>query len=155
MLVEESYSDIIALLPYRAPFLFVDSLEKVTEEGVIGHYIFHPDADYYRGHFKDQPVTPGVLLTECMAQIGLVCLGLYLLKDHWATLKKNNSLLLGFSESQVHFLLPVWPGEKVRVESEKVYFRFNKLKCKVRMYNQNNELVSYGELSGMIQHKGT
>jgi len=80
-----------------------------------------------------------------MAQIGLVCLGIFLLKD-----LKESDVLVAFSESHVEFLKSVSPGETVRVISEKVYFRFNKLKCKVKMYNSDDELVCRGELSGML-----
>ncbi len=69
---------IVELLPYDHPFLFVDELTAINENGSEGHYTFREDEYFYRGHFKDRPVTPGVILTECMAQIGLVCLGIYL-----------------------------------------------------------------------------
>jgi 3-hydroxyacyl-[acyl-carrier-protein] dehydratase len=50
----------------------------------------------------------------------------------------------------VDFYLPVLPNEKVTVISEKEYFRFNKLKCRVKMINSKNELVCRGTISGMI-----
>ena len=68
--------EIIALLPYQEPFLFVDELTTISSEGVTGNYTFKKDAYFYKGHFKNNPITPGVILTECMAQIGLVCLGI-------------------------------------------------------------------------------
>ena len=74
-------SEIINKLPYQKPFLFVDGIDTISEDGVTGHYKFKKDETFYKGHFKDNPITPGVILTECMAQIGLVCLGIYLLKD--------------------------------------------------------------------------
>jgi 3-hydroxyacyl-[acyl-carrier-protein] dehydratase len=49
------------------------------------------------------------------------------------------------------FYLPVLPGEKVIVHSEKEVFRFNKLKCKVKMLNKNGELVARGVISGMFK----
>ena len=49
------------------------------------------------------------------------------------------------------FYLPVFPNEKVTVISEKEVFRFNKLKCKVKMLNEKDELVARGNISGMIQ----
>ena len=136
---------IIDKLPYSKPFLFVDNLFSVNENGVEGTYSFKRDEYFYEGHFAGHPVTPGVILTECMAQIGLVCLGIFLLKD-----LKESDVLVAFSESHVEFLKSVSPGETVRVISEKVYFRFNKLKCKVKMYNSDDELVCRGELSGML-----
>ncbi len=142
-----SHNDIIAQLPYTRPFLFVDGLSQLDENGVTGHYTFSGDSDFYRGHFKENPVTPGVILTECCAQIGLVCLGLYILQ-HQDTLKE---VQVALSSSEMEFLLPVLPNETVTVSSEKVYFRFNKLKCKVKMHNEKGKLICKGTLSGMLK----
>ena len=141
-----SFQSIIDLLPYSEPFLFVDELEEVTENGILGTYTFRKDADFYRGHFKNNPVTPGVILTECMAQIGVVCLGIFLLKN-----EELQNYGVALSNASVDYYLPVLPGEKVKVVSEKLYFRFNKLKCKVQMFNAEEKLVCRGEISGMIK----
>lgn len=146
---KDSYQWILDRLPYAKPFLFVDDILKVDEHGVEGTYKFTPDAAFYQGHFKEYPVTPGVLLTECCAQIGLVCLGIFLLGDTGNL--KNVSI--GMSSSQMDFLVPVFPGERVRVISQLDYFRFQKLKCNVKMYNEENELVCKGTLAGMIGTK--
>lgn len=138
--------EIFDLLPYAEPFLFVDDLENITENGISGTYTFQADADFYRGHFKDNPVTPGVILTECMAQIGVVCLGIFLMKD-----ENLSNYQVALSSTDVDFFLPVFPGEKVRVTSEKIYFRFQKLKCKVQMHNEEGKLVCKGEISGMLK----
>lgn len=134
---------ILSKLPYQKPFLFVDELLNVDEDGAKGTFTFDEKLDFYKGHFKNNPITPGVILIETMAQIGLVCLGIYL------TLKEDVSQI-AFSSSEVEFLKPVYPNEKVTVISEKVYFRFGKLKCKVRMMNSKNEEVCIGTLSGII-----
>ncbi|WP_165731443.1 3-hydroxyacyl-ACP dehydratase FabZ family protein [Polaribacter sp. 20A6] len=140
--------EIIKNLPYTKPFLFVDELTEISENGVVGNYTFNEKAFFYEGHFKGNPITPGVILTETMAQIGVVCLGIYLLKDKISSEEKNTQIAL--TSNQVDFYLPVLPNEKVTVISEKEYFRFNKLKCKVRMMNDKNELVCRGTISGMI-----
>ncbi|MFC4635851.1 3-hydroxyacyl-ACP dehydratase FabZ family protein [Dokdonia ponticola] len=139
--------EIIAQLPYTEPFLFVDEIEEVSETHIKGSYTFKEDAYFYKGHFKNHPVTPGVILTECMAQIGLVSLGMYLLKDK----EPLENLKVAFTSANVSFLKPVYPNEKVTVLSEVSYFRFQKLKCHVKLYNQENEVVSQGELAGMFQ----
>lgn len=141
-------NEIIALLPYQEPFLFVDELTELSSEGITGNYTFKKDAYFYEGHFKNHPVTPGVILTECMAQIGVVCLGIYVLKDQ---LLDENKLQIALTSSAVDFYLPVYPGEQVTVVSEKDVFRFNKLKCKVKMLNSKNELVCRGKISGMLK----
>lgn len=139
---------IISLLPYQEPFLFVDQITNVSDTSITGNYTFKKEADFYKGHFKDNPITPGVILTECMAQIGVVCLGVFLMKDEISESDKPQIALTG---SQVDFFLPVLPGEKVTVVSEKQVFRFNKLKCKVQLFNEKNELVCRGQISGMLK----
>ena len=75
--------EIISKLPYSKPFLFVDELLHVDQNGVEGNYTFNENLDFYKGHFNNNPVTPGVMLTEVMAQIGVVCLGIYLLNEKY------------------------------------------------------------------------
>ncbi|MFT4533412.1 MAG: 3-hydroxyacyl-[acyl-carrier-protein] dehydratase [Saprospiraceae bacterium] len=143
-----SYAYILKSLPYSEPFLFVDEIIEVTELGVIGSYTYAADSDFYRGHFKDNPVTPGVILTETMAQIGLVCLGINLIKQREENV---DNFQIAMTSNEVEYLLPVYPNEKVIVKSEKVYFRFGKLKCKVVMRNADNEVVCQGTIAGMIK----
>ena len=139
---------IIQLLPYQAPFLFVEELTYISENRSEGYYTFKNDEYFYQGHFKDKPITPGVILTEVMAQIGVVCLGIYLLKNDFSEIKKPQ---IALTSNQVDFFLPVKPKERVKVVSEKIYFRFNKLKCKVQLFNSKNELVCKGMISGMLK----
>lgn len=143
------YSEILQKLPYLEPFLFVDELFSLDENGAEGSYTFKKTAEFYKGHFKDNPVTPGVILTECCAQIGVVSLGIYLLdKDIKPT---DKELQIGLSSSAMEFYKPVFPEERVTVYSEKIYFRFNKLKCKVKMRNSAGELVCKGTIAGMLK----
>ena len=140
--------NIIQFLPYQTPFLFVEELTSVSENGVEGFYTFKENEYFYQGHFKDSPITPGVVLTEVMAQIGVVCLGIYLLREDISETKKPQ---IALSSSVVDFFLPVLPKERVKVISEKLYFRFNKLKCKVQLFNEKDELVCRGTISGMLK----
>jgi len=123
----------------------VDELIHVDENGAEGRFTFDENLDFYKGHFNGNPVTPGVILTEVMAQIGLVCLGIYLLDETF-----NKETAIGLTSTQIDFLKPVFPNEKVTVISEKIYFRFGKLKCKVLMKNEKNEEVCSGIIAGMM-----
>ncbi len=145
-MMKKSYNWILKQLPYSEPFLFVEEILNINDKGAEGNYTFSSDADFYKGHFKNNPVTPGVILTECCAQIGLVCLGIYLLGQK----TELQNIGIGMSSSQMEFLQPVFPGERVKVVSELVYFRFQKLKCEVKMYNEDDKLVCKGVLAGMI-----
>ncbi len=141
-------STIVALLPYSEPFLFVNELISVDANGAKGSYTFREESDFYKGHFKTIPVTPGVLLTECCAQIGVVCLGIYLMG-----MAIHNEMQIALSSSEMEFYLPVFPGEKVVVTSEKEYFRFHKLKCRVKMHNAQGKLICKGTIAGMFKNK--
>jgi len=141
-----NFNSIISQLPYSQPFLFVDELLQLDENGVTGTYSFPKDSFFYKGHFKDYPVTPGVILTECMAQIGLVCLGIFL-----NTAEENKETKIGLSSTEMDFYKPVFPGETVKVISTKIYFRFNKLKCKVEMFDAQENLICRGIIAGMLK----
>jgi len=141
--------EILAHLPYTKPFLFVDELLEIDENRAIGTYTFDAGLDFYKGHFKDSPVTPGVILTETMAQIGLVCLGIYLSGSAEGGMPGHVML----TSTAIDFMKPVFPGEKVRVEAEKVYFRFKKLNCTVQMINAAGDIVCKGTIAGMVTNK--
>ncbi|MEP6261910.1 MAG: 3-hydroxyacyl-ACP dehydratase FabZ family protein [Gillisia sp.] len=140
-------SEILSHLPYSYPFLFVDEILGIDENGVEGTFNFKPDSFYYQGHFKEEPVTPGVILIECMAQIGVVCLGIFLIGKNQAS---NKKFQIAMSSTEVDFFHPVLPGETVKVISKKEYFRFNKLKCNTEMYNAEGKLVCRGKIAGMV-----
>jgi 3-hydroxyacyl-[acyl-carrier-protein] dehydratase len=140
--------EIISKLPYSKPFLFVDEITAINENGVEGNFTFDPALEFYKGHFKKKPITPGVILTEVMAQIGVVSLGIYLLND-----TINTDIAIALTSSSIDFIKPVFPAEKVTVISEKIYFRFNKLKCKIEMKNENGAIVCKGEIAGMLVSK--
>lgn len=142
----DKYQWIVDKLPYSEPFRFVDQVQHISEDDVVGTYHFHKDHEFYRGHFKGNPVTPGVILTECMAQIGVVSLGIYLFRNEDTT-----KLKIGLTSIAADYFVPVMPGEKVRVESSKIYFRFNKLKCHCKMFNEDGKLVCKAEIAGMMK----
>ncbi|MFC4209621.1 3-hydroxyacyl-ACP dehydratase FabZ family protein [Pedobacter lithocola] len=141
-----NHQDILKKLPYGKDFLFVDELLHVDENGAIGTCTYNKNLYFYDSHFKNLPVTPAVILTETMAQIGLVCLGLYLLKDDLDI----NKASLAMTSNSIDFLKPVYPGVSVKVTSEKIYFRFSKLSCNVKMEDETGNIICKGTISGML-----
>jgi len=148
------FNDIIKYLPYQSSFLFVDNITALDEDGVTGDYTLNGNAFFYEDHFVNNPVTPGVILTEIMAQIGLVVFGIFLAKSgntkEAVTMDENSFPLL--TSTDVSFFKMVLPGEKVIVTSKKVYFRFGKLKCAIEMHNEASELIAKGVFAGMIRN---
>ena len=149
----KSAQSVMDLLPYKSSFRFVDDISLLTLEEVKGEYTLKPDSFFYEDHFPGNPVTPGVIVTEIMAQIGLVVLGLNLIVNGPAQegMHFDETSFPLLTSADTSFFKMVLPGEKVTVISHKEYFRFGKLKCKVQMYNAAQDLVAKGTFSGIIK----
>jgi len=63
-------NDIKKILPHREPFIFIDEIRDLGEDFIVGVKYVKEDEDYFRGHFPAEPVMPGVLQLETMAQAG-------------------------------------------------------------------------------------
>jgi 3-hydroxyacyl-[acyl-carrier-protein] dehydratase len=145
-------NDILKYLPYKSSFLFVDNITSLDENSVTGDHTLKPDAFFYEDHFPGNPVTPGVILTEIMAQIGLVVLGIHLMLNGDINLEMDEGSFPLLTSTEVSFFKMVLPGEKVIVSSKKQYFRFGKLKCLIEMHNTAAELIAKGTFSGIIKN---
>jgi len=130
----------------------VDNIISLNEDEVIGEYTLKPDSFFYEDHFAGNPVTPGVILTEIMAQIGLVVFGIFLvLKESDLRFLENDSLFPLLTSTDISFHKMVLPDQKVTVISKKQYFRFGKLKCYVEMLDESKDIVAKGTVSGIIK----
>ena len=139
---------VLALLPQQEPFRFIDEILELDEEHIVSAYRFSPEADFYRGHFPGNPITPGVILVETMAQAGVVAFGIYLYAaEHSA--EEVEKLLTVFTDAQVDFSGMVKPGDRVTTTARKAMFRRKKLRCEMEMKLDDGTVVCSGELSGM------
>jgi len=143
--------DILNYLPYKSSFRFVDHISELSEDGVVGDYTLRPESFFYEDHFVGNPVTPGVIITEIMAQIGLVVLGIFLMEESKSGNVPEESMFPLLVSTDVFFQKMVLPGEKVTVTSEKQYFRFGKLKCYVEMHDSSGDVVAKGMFSGIVK----
>ncbi len=73
---EESYFDsraaILASIPHRPPFLFIDSIQSWTDEEIVCEYVFKKDEYFFKGHYPNSPIVPGVILCEAAMQAGAI-----------------------------------------------------------------------------------
>jgi len=68
--MSKTFEPVEQLLPHRDPFLFLDELLEADETHTVAKRVFTEDHFFFRGHFPDYPVVPGVILIETMAQCG-------------------------------------------------------------------------------------
>jgi 3-hydroxyacyl-[acyl-carrier-protein] dehydratase len=66
--------EILARIPQRPPFLFVDEIVSEEEGSIVTARTFSADEDFFKGHFPEKPVVPGVLLQEALFQTGALLL---------------------------------------------------------------------------------
>ncbi len=139
---------VLEAVPQQPPFRFIDEIVELDEDHIIATYRFRPDADFYRGHFPGNPVTPGVILIESMAQTGIVALGIYLLSAEGDTYDPEKTMTL-FTDANVEFGGLVRPGERVTIEARKVFWRRRKLRAEAEMKLDDGTVVCSGTISGM------
>ncbi len=141
-------AEVLELLPQQEPFRFVDEILEVDGEHIVSRYTFRPEADFYRGHFPGNPITPGVLLIEAMAQTGVVALGIYLVGSERGR-DEVRRVLTVFTDVTAEFSGVVRPGDTVTISARKVFFRRMKLRSEVEMRTADGTLVATATLAGM------
>ena len=143
-----SPAEVLARVPQQEPFRFIDEITEVDDEHIVASYRFREDADFYRGHFPGNPITPGVILIETMAQAGVVALGLYLCALERSP-EELEKLVTVFTDANVEFSGTVNPGERVTTIGTKTFFRRLKLRSEVEMRLDDGTVVCSGVLSGI------
>ncbi len=141
-------SQVLDLLPQQEPFRFVDEILEVGDDHIVARYTFRPEADFYRGHFPGNPITPGVLLIEAMAQTGVVALGIYLVARERGV-EEVRRVLTVFTDVTAEFTGVVRPGDTVTIRARKVFFRRMKLRAEVEMRRGDGSLVASATVAGM------
>jgi UDP-3-O-[3-hydroxymyristoyl] N-acetylglucosamine deacetylase/3-hydroxyacyl-[acyl-carrier-protein] dehydratase len=139
-------NDILKIMPHRYPFLLVDRILELKQNSVVGIKNVTISEPFFTGHFPDEPVMPGVLIIEAMAQVG----GFLLLNRVEDT---DDKLLFFMMIDKVKFRKPVRPGDQLR--SELTMKRFRKKICVIEgKAFVGDELVAQGEFTAVIVDKG-
>jgi 3-hydroxyacyl-[acyl-carrier-protein] dehydratase len=104
-----------SILPQREPFLFIDDVIEIEgNQKVVARKHVKPDEDFFKGHFPGNPVMPGVLLIEAMAQTSILIY--YLCKPEIAD--THPIYYLGKVKSE--FLAPVFPDDDLIIEARNI-----------------------------------
>jgi len=130
-------SEIENLIPHREPFLFVDEILQADEKRTVAKHVFTENEFFFKGHFPEYPVVPGVILIETMAQSG------------GAGLRKTGAigadkLFFMAGIDKVKFRRQVLPGEEVRSEIENLRISANMIKQSGKAF-VGNEIAAEAE----------
>ena len=138
--------EIKKLIPHRKPFLFIEEL-KVIEKGKIGesYRTFHETEYFFEGHFPDNPIVPGVVIVEAMAQTAGVVVSENLNN-------KNDQSVLFMSINKAKFRKPVLPNYTIKFYVEMMNNIKNVYKFMGKAYHKDF-LVAESEFSAMITSK--
>ena len=116
-------------IPHREPFLFIDKLINIEKlKKATGVKIFTENDDFFRGHFPEQPVVPGVILVEMMAQTAAALIA-YSIKE-----ETFDKIVYLMNIDNTKFRKPVFPNEKI-------FSNVNALRSKGRVWKFEGILV--------------
>lgn len=109
--VGDHADDIAALIPHRAPFLFLDAILERDDRRITAVKTLRPEEPYLAGHYPGQPIMPGVLICECVFQAGAALL------FGRGTLALHKVPVLSKIQN-ARFRRPVFPGATLVIEAE-------------------------------------
>ena len=140
-----TYEDIMNILPHRYPFLLVDGVEElIPNESITAYKNVSFNDNFFQGHFPGNPVMPGVLQVEAMAQAA----GLMALADGDKTQGGEHTMLF-MGADKVKWRGVVRPGDKFVMKITMIKQRRNTIVVDAKGY-VNDKLVSQAELMCMV-----
>ncbi len=110
-------SEVLATIPHRPPFLFLDRIDEIRPDGATCTRTFRADEPFYAGHYPGNPITPGVLLCESVFQAGAIYLTKKLSAEGVSAQDKT-PVLCRIEEAK--FKGMVRPGDTVSIEVKHV-----------------------------------
>jgi beta-hydroxyacyl-ACP dehydratase FabZ len=141
--MELGITEILKILPHRYPFLLVDRiLELEPGKRVVGLKNVTINEEFFQGHFPGNPVMPGVLIVEAMAQVAGVGVLTGLPEP-----EKKGLYLTGVDRAR--FRRPVVPGDSLRLEAEILSVRMRVGKCRA-VAKVDGQLCAEAEISSVL-----
>ena len=139
-----SLAEILKSLPHRYPFLMIDKIIKINgDESAVGIKNVTYNEPIFQGHFPENPIFPGVLIIEGMAQTA----GAIVIKHDSGVGKKNVVLMLGVDKAK--FRKPAGPGDVIEFHIAKIQRRRNVGRYKAEAI-VDGTMIAEAEITAMI-----
>jgi 3-hydroxyacyl-[acyl-carrier-protein] dehydratase len=133
-----SQEKILSAIPHRPPFLLVDEILEESESKIVGTKRFTGEEDFFKGHYPEFPLVPGVLLCEAAMQCGAILLSHLISPPAANKADSPQKIPVATRMNDIRFKRMVRPGETIRMEvelTERLADAFF-LKAKVTVENQ-------------------
>ena len=136
--------EILTRIPHRYPFLLIDRAEDYRpSESIVGIKCVTFNEDFFQGHFPGNPVMPGVLVVEALAQTGAVLMSKSLNVD------VEGKAIMFMSIDEARFRHPVRPGDVLRMHVEVLKARGDVFKFKGRAMI-GDKLAAEAQFAAMV-----
>ncbi|MCF0124374.1 MAG: 3-hydroxyacyl-ACP dehydratase FabZ [Clostridia bacterium] len=134
--------EIMKIIPQRDPFLMIDEVEEyIPGESCVAYKNVRGDEYYFKGHFPGNPIMPGVLITESLAQAGAIAI--LSMEEN----KGRNALFAGIDNMK--FKKQVVPGDRIKLEV-KIIKRKGLIGVGGAIATIDGKIVAKGELTFAI-----
>ena len=142
------FNEIKNLIPHREPFLFIDELSNVTKlKTATGIKTFKSDEGFFAGHFPGQPVVPGVILVEMMAQTAAALIAYSLRSETF------DKIVYLMNIENTKFRKPVFPDEIIFANVRAIRSKGRVWRFEGTIYDKFDNIVSEAKWSAMIMDR--
>ena len=143
-----NFNEIRELIPHREPFLFLDELVNIIKlKKATGIKIFSKDEYFFKGHFPGQPVVPGVILVEMMAQTAAALIAYSIREETF------DKIVYLMNIENTKFRRPVLPNTKIFTDVKALRSKGRVWKFEGNSYDENNNAICEAKWSAMIMDR--
>ena len=135
----------IDILPHRPPFLFLDEIIECGETQVVGRRTFTENDSFFKGHFPNNPLVPGVILIEALGQT----------LAYWALRKHPNHWVLLTGVDRTKIMKPVRPNETIEFRIKIIQAKMGLVIAEGSCYQESDQdvEVARAQIKGFLQNK--